>query len=77
MLLLDGAIGSLLAAASGRIARGEASADDRQLLAFAGRFIDFKSALESVAPPTAAIGEALPAAAPLEEEVLPDELVDS
>lgn len=63
--LLDGAIGSLVADAAERIRAGEAREDDRQLLAFAAQFVDFKSGLAS-APP-AAPQAPLPAAEEAEE----------
>jgi Cft2 family RNA processing exonuclease len=51
--LLDGAIGSLVADAAERIRGGEAREDDRQLLAFAAEFVDFKSGIAAAAPPSA------------------------
>ena len=47
--LLDSAIGSLIADASERIRTGAASVDDRQLLAFAAQFVEFKLGLPTVA----------------------------
>jgi ribonuclease BN (tRNA processing enzyme) len=51
--LLDGAIGSLVADAAERIRGGEAREEDRQLLAFAAQFVDFKAGIVAAPAPPA------------------------